>query len=339
MPSLIQPLQRNMPIADPKTGNPTPYFIQVLQKLAVASGLIAKNGQISIGNGSVTNAMLANMAAGLIKGNKETVAGVPEDLTLSQVLDLIGGATWGDILFRGTAGWRRLPAGTAGQFLKTNGAAADPVWSASGGAGGTPTIRASGIGSYNAASVVIPWPAGTVVGDVVLIYWENGYPITAVPAGWTPIHLGASSGNYTNQGCAAKIMTAADIAAGSVNVTAGGGFNGIWAALTMTGSTVTGIDHLDYFDSLGSVSYTSAPITGMFGVSSSDLLFGFLSTRGTMNVTVSSGLTILQTVNSPSASGILFQIGGGAMTKLGINELATLPVANNGVAWTTLAFK
>jgi len=34
----------------------------------------------------------------------------------------------GDILFRGASGLQRLPAGNPGQFLKTQGAGADPVW-------------------------------------------------------------------------------------------------------------------------------------------------------------------------------------------------------------------
>ena len=34
----------------------------------------------------------------------------------------------GDVLYRGASAWERLPAGTSGQLLKTNGAAANPAW-------------------------------------------------------------------------------------------------------------------------------------------------------------------------------------------------------------------
>lgn len=34
----------------------------------------------------------------------------------------------GDLLYKGNAGWTNLAAGTSGQFLKTNGAGADPAW-------------------------------------------------------------------------------------------------------------------------------------------------------------------------------------------------------------------
>lgn len=83
---------------------------------------------------SATARLLARKTAG---------AGSPEECTLSDILDFIGSAAWGDILFRGTAGWRRLAAGTAGQFLKTNGAGADPAWAASGGGWGTKISKTS----------------------------------------------------------------------------------------------------------------------------------------------------------------------------------------------------
>lgn len=55
-----------------------------------------------------------------------------EELTLSQVLDLLGSAQQGDILFRGAVGWQYLPPGTPGLFLQTQGPAADVQWQATG---------------------------------------------------------------------------------------------------------------------------------------------------------------------------------------------------------------
>lgn len=54
---------------------------------------------------------------------------------IQDMLDTIG-STWGDVLYRGTAGWAALPAGTAGDFLQTQGAGADPTWATAGGGGG-----------------------------------------------------------------------------------------------------------------------------------------------------------------------------------------------------------
>jgi len=88
----------------------------------------------------VSNAKLANMTASTIKARITGSTGDPEDATLTQVLDLVGSAAQGDILYRGASTWTRLGAGTSGNYLKTNGTGANPEWatvSASG--GGTKT--------------------------------------------------------------------------------------------------------------------------------------------------------------------------------------------------------
>lgn len=48
--------------------------------------------------------------------------------TLTALLDQVGSAAQGDILYRNGTTWVRLPAGTAGQFLQTAGAGANPAW-------------------------------------------------------------------------------------------------------------------------------------------------------------------------------------------------------------------
>lgn len=54
---------------------------------------------------------------------------------LNALLDALG-TTQGSIIFRGAVDWEILAPGTAGDFLKTLGAGADPMWAASGGGGG-----------------------------------------------------------------------------------------------------------------------------------------------------------------------------------------------------------
>ncbi len=85
-----------------------------------------------IGTGTVTNAQLANMAQFRIKARQSSGSGVPEDLTLSEVLDFIGSAAQGDILYRGASAWARLGAGTNRQFLQTQGTGANPQYAYSG---------------------------------------------------------------------------------------------------------------------------------------------------------------------------------------------------------------
>ena len=83
----------------------------------------------TIDNDVVTYAKMQNVSAtSRILGRKTASAGDTEECTLSEVLDFIGSAAQGDILYRGAAGWERLAAGPAGKSLVTNGAGADPSW-------------------------------------------------------------------------------------------------------------------------------------------------------------------------------------------------------------------
>jgi hypothetical protein len=105
------------------------------------------------------------------------------------------------------------------------------------------------------------------------------------------------------------------------------------------GTTVATFDKFEHYDSPGSSSIASAAVTGMGGVSTTDLIIGFAATRGAMNLTVSANLTILANINAASASGIVFKASAAALGKLGMNELITAPVGNNGLVWSTAAFK
>jgi hypothetical protein len=83
----------------------------------------------TIDNDAVTYAKMQNISAtSRILGRKTAAAGDTEECTLSEILDFIGSAAQGDILYRGASAWARLAAGTSGQYLKTNGAGANPAW-------------------------------------------------------------------------------------------------------------------------------------------------------------------------------------------------------------------
>lgn len=101
----------------------------------------ANSNSVTINNQAVTYAKIQNVSAtSRILGRKTAAAGSTEECTLSEILDFVGSAAQGDILYRGASGWTRLGAGTSGYYLKTQGAAADPVWAAvSGGSGGGST--------------------------------------------------------------------------------------------------------------------------------------------------------------------------------------------------------
>lgn len=119
------------------------------------SGDVTGSGATSItttiANGAVTYAKIQNVSAtSRVLGRKTAGAGSTEELTFSEVLDFVGSAAQGDILYRGSTGWARLAAGTNGQYLQTQGAAANPQW-ATVVAGGTPG-GSSGQVQFNSAS-------------------------------------------------------------------------------------------------------------------------------------------------------------------------------------------
>lgn len=92
-----------------------------------------KNGEIVNADISATAAIahskLANVSAtARALGRKTAGAGAIEELTLSELLDLVGSAAHGDILYRGASNWARLGTGTAGQVLVAGGAGAAPAW-------------------------------------------------------------------------------------------------------------------------------------------------------------------------------------------------------------------
>ena len=101
-----------------------------------------------------------------IAARKTAGAGAGEEATLSEILDFIGSAAQGDILYRDAAAWARLGAGTSGQFLKTQGAAANPIWAADSGGLTLGTKQASTSGTAIDFTGI---PAGTKLIIVNLI--------------------------------------------------------------------------------------------------------------------------------------------------------------------------
>lgn len=84
---------------------------------------------LTIDTDSVTYAKLQNVSAtSRILGRKTSGAGDVEECTLSEILDFIGSAAQGDLLYRGSSAWARLAASTAGMQLRTFGTGANPAW-------------------------------------------------------------------------------------------------------------------------------------------------------------------------------------------------------------------
>jgi len=85
----------------------------------LTGGPITSTGTISLAT-ITNNTILANISG-------STAAPTPN--TLTAIIDTIS-STQGSILYRNATSWVALAPGTSGQFLKTQGAAANPIWSA-----------------------------------------------------------------------------------------------------------------------------------------------------------------------------------------------------------------
>lgn len=90
---------------------------------------IATSGAVTVASDAITYAKLQNVSATQrVLGRNSAGAGDVEEVTLTQLLDWLGSIAQGDVIYRGASNWARLPAGTNGQFLQTQGASANPQW-------------------------------------------------------------------------------------------------------------------------------------------------------------------------------------------------------------------
>jgi hypothetical protein len=156
-----------------------------------------------------------------VLGRKTAGAGDPEELTLSELLDFIGSAAQGDILYRSASGWARLAAGTSGQVLKTQGAGANPVWTdqpldATAFYPGAPTSSAKVVRVPLARAVTFAAnfsgsyaKAGTAAtGSTAFDVQKNGSSI-----GTITFSASGSSATFTTSGGAAQSFAAGDVLA------------------------------------------------------------------------------------------------------------------------------
>lgn len=141
MVDVIKHLSTQVPIVRPD-GTPTPYFARLLESISDAK--IAA---------SIIEALGGDPGSDQVVTWDDSAESL-DFKSLSDVLDFIGSAAHGDILYRDSAGWARLGAGTAGQVLQTNGASADPTWVTPSSSGQGPwTSVASGTFSGSVVSV------------------------------------------------------------------------------------------------------------------------------------------------------------------------------------------
>lgn len=133
------------------------------------------------------NNLLANTSGG---------AAAPVATTVTATLDIIG-ATQGQILYRGAAVWSPLAVGSAGQFLQTQGAAANPTWAWPESV--TTAITAAGATQATATALT------TTVNEVTTVAAATGVRMFTLTAGQRVfvINKGANPLNVYPNGAAA----------------------------------------------------------------------------------------------------------------------------------------
>jgi hypothetical protein len=172
MPGTFQPLVDNQRVVNPD-GTPTEYFIRWAQEkqIAIGEGITAEQALAIVQQFTADHPLIAG--SGIILTPSGDLA---DDVTIGAdvqaILDQIS-TTWGSVLFRGTADWQALAPGTAGQFLKTNGAGADPAWAAAGGGGGGLTVISDQTLVAAAASIDVTSIAATYK-DLVVAFTGRG---------------------------------------------------------------------------------------------------------------------------------------------------------------------
>ena len=120
-----------IPLYDGATGKLLKDSIYTPASFAVAAKGVT-NGDSHDHNGGDGAAIVAAAtsfgATAKVLGRKTAGAGAGEECSITEILDLLGTAERGDVLYRGASAWAMLPHGTVGQVLATGGNGADPSW-------------------------------------------------------------------------------------------------------------------------------------------------------------------------------------------------------------------
>jgi hypothetical protein len=192
----------------------------------------------------------------------------------------------------------------------------------------TPTIRASSLGFYSSNTINVPFPAGTIAGDVAIVFVTNGYNLLTVGDGW--INIGPSpNGNYANGITIVKELDASDISLGYVTVNATGGFDGDYAVVIVDGSTVTRYRQGEWNQSGGSGSVSTFAMPPLEDAEQTDLIIGFSYMRGNGAVTISNFTSLATPLTGTNASAFVGQFTG-TLSKTGLAEVVSFGGGNNG---------
>lgn len=138
----------------------------------------------------------------------------------------ISNAAWaqGDVAYFNGSNLARLPAGTSGQFLKTNGAGANPAWAAA-------------VGSGTVTSVDMTVPTGLAVSGnpitttgTFAITWSGIIPVAQGSTGFATYTIG----DLLQANASGSLAKLAAVATGNVLISGGVGVVSAWGKIGLT---------------------------------------------------------------------------------------------------------
>lgn len=209
MVGTLQPLVNSQAIVN-QDGTPTDYFIRWAQQrqIDIGDGITAEQALAIVVQFAADHVLAAGLGISLTPSGN-----IHDNITITakvqEILDQISNVR-GSILYRGAAGWAALAPGTAGNFLKTNGAGADPAWAAAGGGGGALTkigqVVVAGAAAANIVFASIPATSedliislqGQLTGGAVDFIWASLNGDTALHYQWTRGAFQASGVSYAS---------------------------------------------------------------------------------------------------------------------------------------------
>lgn len=282
--------------------------------------------------GGITPAKLRQVTQDTVDSYFNTINGALTGLQTAAGLNAISGcSTWGDMLFRGTAGWVCLAPGTSGQLLKSGGAAADISWTT---ASGTGTVTSVACGSGLTCSTAPITATGTISITAPVSVANGGIGLTAGTSGGIPA--------YTATG---TIASSAALTANAIVI--GGGAGAVPATLGSIGSTTTILHgNASGAPSFGSLAYGDIGAGALstaanFQANAASTLLGpnaVWSAAGTV------ALTDAATVAVDMSTGINFTLtlGGnrtlGAPSNTKVGQTGVIRVLQDGTGSRTLAY-
>lgn len=231
--------------------------------------------------GGATNAIQFNAGSGVFGG--------------------VGPLTNGQIVIGSTGAGPQAATLTAGSGIAITNAAGAITITSTGSGAPAPTVRGTGMQASVAGSFAVSWPPGTAAGDLALIFVGASWNLASTPAGWNLVD--SQSGGNWNGSIIGKVLTSADISAGSVTVTLQNPSDGVVAIITFVGQTTSAL----YQGSQQSASGASSVSLRGSGTqqASNDYMIYFGSNHALSTDTVSLGSVLQQMNTGSTGAGVL----------------------------------